>query len=52
MEACPTDGQPAYDFENQPGSGIVAHFTQVIIVCELSTFIGLKFLLQLALFKQ
>lgn len=30
MEACPADGQPAYDFENQPGPGVVSHFTQVL----------------------
>ena len=37
MEACPTDGQPAYDFENQPGPGIVSHFTQVKIFSPLFT---------------
>ena len=29
MEACPSEGQQAYDFANQPGAGIVSHFTQV-----------------------
>eukprot|EP00111_Clytia_hemisphaerica_P008261 TCONS_00024097-protein len=30
MEACPSEGQQAYDFANQPGAGIVSHFTQVV----------------------